>query len=187
MADFQTAQQKLSFAERGYANYSKDRGGETYAGISRRFWPGWEGWRIIDSLKKEKSFPKNLTKDPHLGRLVEEFYEEVFWFGMKLHRVNSQIIAENLYLFGVNAGKRQAIRLAQRVLGLKEDGIIGAETIKALNEISEETFKSAFDEAERAFYESLVQKDPSQSIFLEGWKNRVLLAQNDDEGMEGIA
>ena len=38
--------------EGGYANNKADLGGETYAGISRKYHPKWSGWAIVDELKK---------------------------------------------------------------------------------------------------------------------------------------
>ena len=29
-------------------NVKNDRGKQTYAGISRRFWPNWDGWKLVD-------------------------------------------------------------------------------------------------------------------------------------------
>lgn len=45
MADFNEAFAATSMDEGGYANHCNDNGGETYAGISRKFWPGRNGWR----------------------------------------------------------------------------------------------------------------------------------------------
>ena len=35
-------------SEGGYANMEGDSGGETYKGISRKWFPKWEGLKIID-------------------------------------------------------------------------------------------------------------------------------------------
>ena len=34
-----------------YANHGKDRGKETYKGISRKYHPKWPGWELIDEAK----------------------------------------------------------------------------------------------------------------------------------------
>jgi len=49
--------------EGGYSNDIDDAGGETYAGISRNNFPDWYGWTIIDDLKDEINFPKNIDSD----------------------------------------------------------------------------------------------------------------------------
>ncbi|MBR8461621.1 hypothetical protein KDE12_01995 [Campylobacter sp. faydin G-105] len=56
---------------------------------------------------------------------------------MQLNRLHSQRIADELFIFGVNAGVLNATRLAQKLLGIKCDGIVGEATIKALNSYDE--------------------------------------------------
>ena len=40
--------------ESGYANVSGDLGGETYRGITRKNFPKWDGWKIVDENKPLK-------------------------------------------------------------------------------------------------------------------------------------
>ena len=40
--------------EGGYANVQGDKGGETYMGISRVYWPSWPGWPVIDDWRAER-------------------------------------------------------------------------------------------------------------------------------------
>ena len=44
MADFKVAFAKTIRFEGGYVNHKADKGGETYKGIARNFWPKWKGW-----------------------------------------------------------------------------------------------------------------------------------------------
>lgn len=37
-----------------YANVVGDKGGETYMGISRVYWPSWAGWPVIDDWRSER-------------------------------------------------------------------------------------------------------------------------------------
>lgn len=53
MADFATAYAPLAGFEGGWCNVQGDSGGETYAGIARRYWPGWPGWKIIKAQHKQ--------------------------------------------------------------------------------------------------------------------------------------
>lgn len=43
MAIFEKAYDPVRQWEGGWCNVEGDRGGETYAGIARNFWPGWPG------------------------------------------------------------------------------------------------------------------------------------------------
>jgi len=47
--------------------------GETYRGISRRYNPGWLGWRA-SMRPKARSRAGNWTRNPVLAGLMEEFY-----------------------------------------------------------------------------------------------------------------
>jgi len=69
MADFNDAYEKTILNEGGYKlhNVPDDRGGQTYAGIARRYHPNWPGWRYIDS---------NDLDNPELTKQVRAFYKE---------------------------------------------------------------------------------------------------------------
>ncbi|HBF18469.1 MAG TPA: hypothetical protein DDW81_00145 [Cryomorphaceae bacterium] len=51
MADFEWAYRHTSNKEGGYVNDPSDYGRETYRGISRRWHPYWEGWKIVDEVR----------------------------------------------------------------------------------------------------------------------------------------
>jgi lysozyme family protein len=53
MAHFKTAYALTMGHEGIYSNNPKDRGGETYKGIARKFHPSWEGWKAIDRMKNK--------------------------------------------------------------------------------------------------------------------------------------
>ena len=66
MAQFEPAFEKTMKFEGGYANNPADRGGETYRGIARKIWPGWNGWPLVDAAKQKAGFPGNLAAcSPH--------------------------------------------------------------------------------------------------------------------------
>jgi lysozyme family protein len=144
MADFIQAYQVTLAHEGGYSNNPQDSGGETYKGIARKYHSDWVGWHIIDQLKKNANFPKNLDDNKPLQDLVMGFYKKEFWDKMKLDSVTDQRIANEMFDTAVNMGLNTAGRFLQRVLNvsnkgeqyypnLKVDGIIGLGTITALN------------------------------------------------------
>ena len=51
MADFDLAYAPVAKWEGGWTHDSGDKGGETYAGIARAFFPDWPGWHFIDAAK----------------------------------------------------------------------------------------------------------------------------------------
>ena len=54
------------------------------------------------------------------------------------------------------------------------DGIMGKNTIGAINKVSEGEFIASFSLARIERFSKIVAKDPSQNKFFRGWVNRVL-------------
>lgn len=163
MAEFKPAFDKMIDNEGGYTLHTVkgDRGGQTYAGIARKFHPDWSGWMYIDN-----------------GRLILArsqvylFYREKFWNKIKGSDIGMQKIAETIFDFAVNAGPKTAVKLAQLVVDESIDGVIGPKTINALNEVPEEEFLQGYLIAKIKYYVDICNRDTSQSKFLRGWINR---------------
>lgn len=167
MADFESAFQKTMQNEGGYRLHEVegDRGGMTYAGIARRFHPGWAGWKIIDSGRMD---------DPDLTGMVRQFYRVNFWDRIGGDDIQAQQIAESVFDFAVNAGVRVAVKLAQLATGATPDGIVGPQTIGALNNTDPESFVAQYVVAKISRYAAICNHRPSQKKFLLGWINRTL-------------
>ena len=163
MSNFEDAFQATMRREGGFVLHTVpgDRGGQTYAGIARNFHPDWHGWPFID----RKEIPPTVV--------VREFYRREFWDRMRCDELPSKIAA-HLFDFGVNAGVRTAVRLAQIVAGATPDGVIGPRTVAALQAMSEAEFEMAYTIAKISRYAEIVNRDRSQSKFLLGWINRTL-------------
>ncbi|MCO7226197.1 glycoside hydrolase family 108 protein [Pleionea sp. CnH1-48] len=166
MAEFQACYEKTLLNEGGYQlhHVAHDKGGLTYAGISQRYHPSWEGWKLIGS----KANAEQLTP------LVKQFYRDNFWQSIKGDDIHSQKVAETLYDFAVNAGVRTAIKLMQIVVGATPDGIVGPKTIAAINHIEPDMFLSNYALAKVHRYVEICNRDKTQSKFLLGWLNRTL-------------
>lgn len=106
--------------------------------------------------------------------LVYEFYKREFWDKMRLDEVESDLKASEIFIFGVNVDTKPAIRVLQRLLNVTVDGVMGAQTLNALNAYDEDKFSVEFDSYEIAYYASLVSKSPKLKIYANGWKNRAL-------------
>jgi len=167
MAEFDSAFEKMLKNEGGFrlVDVSGDSGGRTYAGIAENYHPEWEGWAIID---------RGDLDNPMLTQMVKEFYKSVFWDKMKGDDIEKQAIAESIFDFGVNAGLRTSVKIAQTVLGTLPDGVIGPKSLAAINKFHEEQFVLKFAIAKIARYAALVKQDRTKSKFLLGWINRTL-------------
>lgn len=176
MAVFKIAHEKTMKFEGGYANTKVDRGGETYKGIARNFWDSWGGWKIIDGVKPNVSSTKALNTiletNVKLQELVHAFYKKNFWDQICGDQLEDQMIANNIYDFAVNSGVSRAIKYAQRIAKVTEDGKCGPRTIEAINN-SIAGFVTYYKAARLDFLRKIVANNPSQSVFMLGWKNRV--------------
>jgi lysozyme family protein len=175
MADFKEAYTRyIQPNEGGYANVSADKGGETYAGISRAFNPTWEGWIIIDFKKDRyanRIIPHN-TKFPDIQFLVERFYLNL-WDRNHFAKIKTQYIANLLYDYFVHSGS-YAIKAIQRLTLADTDGIMGPKTVLAINTFGDqEKLHRQLKEQRRLFLQSLINADPSQQVFAKGWSARL--------------
>lgn len=170
MSDFKTALKIALSHEGGYANVAGDKGQETYRGISRKNWPNWRGWTIIDKAKPLKH--GQILKDKCLADLVEVFYYEHFWKPIQGDRINDQRIADFLFDFYVHSDYH-AIKAIQRIVKVKDDGIIGAQTLAAINAADSVAVFAGVKAARVKFLKDIAGRKPDQEKFLEGWMNRV--------------
>lgn len=174
MANYEQALRWVLTHEGGYVNDTDDPGGETYKGVARKMNSKWEGWTLIDMLKKQSGFPANLDKDAELQEAVKSFYEINFWDRIKGDDIASQEVATSIFDFAVNAGVSTSASLAQLVVDAEKDGIIGNRTIELINGFDPEHFLAAFTVAKIARYVSIVKKRPTSKKYFYGWVCRAL-------------
>lgn len=136
----------------------------TYAGISRVKHPDWIGWEIID-----------MGKTPAIESVMD-FYDIEFWEPLKLQYVSSDVIAWPLYDFSVTSGILTAVRAAQRVLCVPDDGMVGPKTLSALNTVEYRHFKTEFTFSRIRFYLNIARRDRSQRNFFFHWITRSMAA-----------
>lgn len=136
MADFSKAFPIILKNEGGYVNDPKDSGGETYRGISRRWFPNWEGWNIIDIYKKDKKLNnKNLSENKELVNLVFSFYKKEFWDKIWGDKISNQKVANLLLDSSVNIGISNAVKMSQKSFSLSENGEMDNILLKKLNSV----------------------------------------------------
>jgi len=159
---FQDAVQVILKHEGGYVNHPNDKGGPTNWGITQKVYEAYKGRPVtIDEMKK---MPVSDAID---------IYKKNYWD--KVGGDNLKYYATALTLFdqAVNRGVAVVNRQAQGILGLTQDGVAGAKTIQALNSVADTTFIPKFLTAAENSYKAIVDKNPSQAVFLNGWMKRV--------------
>ena len=175
MADFEPFYSAAIIREGGYKLHTVDgdRGGMTYAGIARRFWPDWEGWAYIDRGGTPPT------------ALVRAFYRANFWDNFKGDDIKHQATASTIIDFGINAGAVTAIKLAQIAVGCEADGVIGPRSLAALNDADGEAFAVAYALVKIKRYAEICNNDRSQTKFLLGWVNRAFNVLEEQQQVAG--
>lgn len=153
--------------------------GYTFMGIYQEENPDWAGWDIVNQMMKQygdiKTVSRLLYQNEEMQECVADYYKKEYWDRARLDEVNSQKIANEIFIFGVNAGMSVGVKKAQEVVGVDNDGVIGKMTLKALNEFDENVFDFAYDEEEIEYYKAIVANKPQKARFLNGWINRAHL------------
>lgn len=111
----------------------------------------------------------------HLRKMTEEEWDNIFingfWNKWKADSINSQAIANLLVDWHWGSGI-YGIKYPQRVLGVKDDGIVGSKTLAAINDYpnQEELFNKLWNRRKQHFEQ--IAKGNKQK-FLNGWINRL--------------
>lgn len=149
-----------------------DSGGHTNYGVTQS---------LYDAVSPSLGLPKKNVRDLKYGE-VRKVYEEEFYKKAKIDKINSERLQGVVFDHAVNAGVPVAIKSLQKIVGAKEDGIIGKDTIKALDSYIEKYGEDVLGRElvmERANqYADLVTQDPQKyGRYQNGWFNRLANVQ----------
>jgi lysozyme family protein len=162
-----------------YANVTGDRGGETYMGVARNLHPKWNGWTYIDAYKEmHGTIKRNFKIDiPELTQLVKDFYKKAFYDNYNIESINNGSLQEIIFDWCVNSG-HWGSRGVQRVLNqffnadLKMDGILGKQSLAAINGCNPMELFNGIKLARIHYYNTIAKKGQNQK-FLKGWLRRI--------------
>lgn len=177
MADFKPAYAIIRKHEGNYVNHKNDKGGETYGGVARKFWPSWSGWAVLDAYKKQGGQLITNMKIDGMEQHLEGFYLKL-WDGHRFNLINSQPIANIIYDWMINSGNL-GIKKTQEVLRDKfhadvmVDGALGIKTAHYINANHPQDVFFHIKAARIEFYTNLVERKPDQKVFLKGWMSRI--------------
>lgn len=169
MASFYPAYQLVAKAEGGYQRIPEDSGNYnsrgdlvgTNWGISA---PVYEDWIGRPPSTKDMQNISLLT--------AHQIYKSRFWDDIDGDSIQSQEVANIFFDGRVNHG-RTGTKLMQKVLGVNVDGVVGNQTLSAINRANPTSLFNRYKAARRQFYYDIVNRKPSQRIFLNGWLNRL--------------
>lgn len=165
MADVNKLRPFILKWEGGFVNDPDDLGGATNKGVTLNTFRYYRNLKGLPEPTVEGL--KNISDAEWT-----EIFKKLYWDRWKADKIENQSIANILvdfvWLSGTNGIKRP-----QRVLGVKVDGIVGAETLGALN--SREP-KELFDELKQdriEFIDYICKARPTNNKFRKGWMNRL--------------
>lgn len=144
-------------------NRASDRGGLTRYGLTAKFHP---------ELLAQGFFSEDMPPSEALP-IAEATYEKDYEGPLCLDNIAGQTIANALLSFCVNEGNHQGVVLLQRAARVTEDGVMGPQTVAAINSADPSALLNAYCDFEAGFYQQLVRNIPSQQANLNGWLNRV--------------
>ena len=152
--------------EGNFVNHPNDKGGPTNKGVTIA---------TYEAYCRKKGYPKPTVE--RLKNLTQEQWIDIlktmYWDRWKADQINNQAVANILVDWTWGSGA-WGIKFPQRILGVKDDGIVGPKTIAALNDYPDqsELFKKIWMRRNQHF-EDIVKADPTQKVFLKGWLNRL--------------
>lgn len=153
--------------EGGLSDHPDDRGGLTKFGITLPTLRSYRADAKANDLER-------LTRSEAYDIYYTLFYKQT---GMDFFKDECPEVA--IYLFDaiVHHGPSRAIKLWQEIVGAKVDGVLGEDTrrrsVKAIRTFGAMSLISAYLTARLEFIERIVKNDPTQQVFLQGWRNRI--------------
>jgi len=100
-------------------------------------------------------------------------FKRGYWDKVKGDKIQYQSIANVLVSWAWGSGSKTAIKQMQKVLGVSVDGVIGNQTLNAINTSNESELFDKCVKARAQFFEAIARKNPKNLKFLKGWLNRL--------------
>lgn len=150
-----------------YTNSKIDRGGATKYGITIATWRT-VGYDKNGDGKIDENDVKLITEEDFTKVLKKNFWDK--W---KADQIKNQKVAEILVDWLWASGKWGIIK-PQQLLGVKADGIVGKQTLAAVNGYpNQRQLFDAIKNARKAYIDKVIKNDPRQIAHKVGWLNRI--------------
>lgn len=154
--------------EGGYSDHPKDKGGATNMGVTLSTLRA-VGYDKNGDGKTDEIDLKQLTSRD----VTEAFLKPYFWDKCKADKIKSQSVA-NILVDWAWASGGNAVKGMQKLLKVQADGIVGEQTLSAINNAGNARLLFAsIKRARAAFLKKIVEKHPEQEVFLKGWLRRL--------------
>ena len=139
--------------EGGFSDHPADRGGKTRYGIT-------------EAVAREVGYRGDMRELPL--DLAKRIYKDRYWDAVRADEL-PEAVRYAVFDAAVNSGPRQAIRWLQRAVGVRDDGIIGPQTLAAVRAANPERLLRRFLSQRLRFMTNL----PNWGSFSRGWARRI--------------
>lgn len=167
MAKFESFAGKLLRLEGGYANHPLDRGGPTKYGVILTVWQEHGHDKDGDGDIDAEDIKKLSEGD------AKYIAKKIFWDYFLADLILNQSLAEFIVDWGYNSGRKTVAKIVQRVAKATVDGIVGPQTVTAINCADQELLFNALKIERKVFLNNIIKRRPDQIVFYDGWMNRV--------------
>lgn len=166
--NFEKIMQGIRKWEGGLTDHPADRGGITNMGITKGYYATYLG------------VPKELITDDMIRNMdwdtAKAIYFKNTWQKIGIDKL-PDILQEPVMHYAVTSGWKRAVQKLQKVVGVKQDGILGPKTLAAVKTTqerlnSDNEFLGLYLREIIRYLIRIVKARPSQRVFLEGWFNR---------------
>ena len=145
--------------EGGFVNHPKDPGGATNQGVTQRTYDAYR--RRIGHATQSVRLMDNVERDT--------IYRVQYWDAIKCDDLPSGVDAA-VYDFAVNSGPSRAAKYLQKIVGVKQDGVIGLQTLDAVTRMDSTQVIGRLCVDRIAFLRGL----RTWPTFGKGWMRRVM-------------
>lgn len=167
MAKFESFAGKLLRLEGGYVNHPLDRGGPTKYGVILTVWQEHGHDKDGDGDIDAEDIKKLSEGD------AKYIAKKIFWDYFLADLILNQSLAEFIVDWGYNSGRKTVAKIVQRVAKATVDGIVGPQTVTAINCADQELLFNALKIERKVFLNNIIKRRPDQIVFYDGWMNRV--------------
>lgn len=102
---------------------------------------------------------------------AKDIYHQRYW---NFDQINDQRVATKMFDVCVNCGVVGGTKIIQRAVGVMSDGLLGPQTVAAINALDPEDAIEAISCGVADYYVNIVRADESQFVFLKGWIHRAI-------------
>lgn len=151
--------------EKGLVILPFDKGGPTVCGITYNTYSQW--CKMTGKGKPTAESMVAMTLEDWLS-----VYKTLFWDKIHGDRIGSQRVADMLVDWCWTSGVPWPVRRVQGILCIRQDGIVGSQTIYELNCWNGDLLVEDIKKERIDYYEGIAKRNHTQAKFLQGWINR---------------